>query len=166
MARLIDWFVAAEDASPSSARIRGLRRLVVGAAVASAGFLFALQDVHRARPFFSSHGGMRLLCGLLVGVAVVFALTGLYGAAFGRPRGADVTSSLVKVAQAVFVLASIGAVFVTLVAFLGVSTPDEPPASPLDGRTFRLPGPNERSVSYDVGDGSITIERVARDSGF
>ena len=50
------------------------------------------------------------------------------------------------------------------IAILGATAPDAAPDIASPGRDVRLPGPNQRSVTYSVGnDASITIERIIRD---
>lgn len=165
MARLVDSIFAPVDATRPRIRRAGLVRLALGLVVAVPAFWWAARDAHATHSVLVAHGGLRVALALVVGIAVAFALGGLYGAVFGITRGTEIESRAGRAAQGIFVLVAIAGVFASLVAFLGVSTPDEPSLPTADGAGFRLPGPNERAVTYQVGDGAITIERVVRDGG-
>jgi hypothetical protein len=163
MARLVDSIFAPPDATRPRIRRAGFIRSILGLAVAVPAFWWASNDASRI--VLAAHGGFRIALTLLVAVAIAFALGGLYGALFGITRGSEIESRLGRTAQGLFVLVAIAGVFVSLVAFLGISTPDEPTLPETATPGFRLPGPNEQSVTYRVGDGAITIERVTRDAG-
>jgi hypothetical protein len=163
MARLVDSIFAAPEATRPQIRRAGFVRLAIGLAIGSAAFAFAARDGHASHGLLAAHGGLRIVLALVVAASTAFALGGAYGALFGLARGAEVESRAVRTAQGVFALVAIAGVFASLVVFLGISAPDERSFPTANGTEFRLPGPNERSVTYQVGDGAITIERVVRD---
>lgn len=157
MARLHDWFIAPPDASPRIIRSAGLFRALLGSLTAGASFVVASHDARWFHGRLFVHGGVRLAFVLFAIATCVAALEGGYRLIFGVARGAEPTARTSRGLHALYVLVAMLMVFVVAIASLGASAPD-PTDMALD---VRLPGPNERSVHYTIGnDASITIERV------
>jgi len=144
----------------------GMRSVLLGSVLAALGFVFASHDARWFRGALFARGGVRLAFVLVVLASYVPALVGGYRALFGVARGADAdaTAGGRRALQSLYVIAAMLAFFAGAIAILGATAPDAAPDIASPGRDVRLPGPNERSVTYSVGnDASITIERIIRD---
>lgn len=167
MARITDWFSAPADASPRTVRMAGIRSVLLGSVFAALGFVIALHESRWFHGALFSRGGVRVAFVLLVLGSYVPALVGGYRAVFGIARGADADASGggKRALQSLYVITAMLAFFAGAIAILGATAPDAGPDIASPGRDVRLPGPNERSVTYSVGnDASITIERIVRDA--
>ncbi|MEI8255189.1 MAG: hypothetical protein WCJ30_05895 [Deltaproteobacteria bacterium] len=167
MSRLTDWYAAPSDASSRVVRTRGLRGVLVGAGVLVAGFVLATHDTAWFHGALFRSVWVRLAFLVVALGAYLPALEGGFRLVSGLGRGAEPTTRAARAAQGLYVLVAFIGFFVVAMAMLGASAPDEA-AAPVRaigprGLDVRLPGPNERSVRYDIGpDASIVIEHAPR----
>ncbi len=163
MSRLTDWYAAPPETPPRVVRARGLRGVLVGVGVIAASYVLATHDAAWFHGGLFRSGWVRLAFLAVALLAYVPALEGGFRVAFGLSRGAAPETQVARVAQGLYVFVAFIGFFVVAMAMLGASAPDAP--APLAARSrgldVRLPGPNERSVRYEIGpDASVIIERA------